>query len=55
MVEESPDKNEDGIDLNTTTKQVKYSVFVPILIKALQEQQTKIEELEARITELENN
>ena len=54
MVEESPDKDEDGKDLNTTTKQVKYSVFVPILIKALQEQQTKIEELEARITTLEN-
>jgi trimeric autotransporter adhesin len=54
MVEESPDKDEDGKDLNTTTKQVKYSVFVPILIKALQEQQTKIEELEARITALEN-
>jgi hypothetical protein len=54
MVEESPDKDEDGKDLNTTTKQVKYSVFVPILIKALQEQQTKIEQLEARITALEN-
>jgi hypothetical protein len=53
MVEESPDKDEDGKDLNTTTKQVKYSVFVPILIKALQEQQTKIEQLEARITALE--
>jgi hypothetical protein len=55
MVEETPDKDEDGKDLNTTTKQVKYSVFVPILIKALQEQETKIEELEARITTLEAN
>ena len=55
MVEESPDKDEDGKDLNTTTKQVKYSVFVPILIKALQEQQTQIEDLEARITALETN
>jgi len=53
MVEETPDKDEDGKDLNTTTKQVKYSVFVPILIKALQEQETKIEQLEARITALE--
>jgi len=55
MVEESPDKDEDGKDLNTTTKQVKYSVFVPILIKALQEANSKIEELETRIQTLENN
>ena len=62
MVEESPDKDLEGNDLGTTTKQVKYSVFVPILIKAIQElsakvdiQQTKIDALEARITTLENN
>ena len=61
MVEESPDKDLEGNDLGTTTKQVKYSVFVPILIKAIQElsakvdiQQTKIDALEARITALEN-
>jgi hypothetical protein len=35
------------------TKSVKYSVFVPILIKAIQEQQTIIESLTARITTLE--
>ena len=61
MVEESPDKDKDGNDLGTTTKQVKYSVFVPILIKSIQElsakvdiQQTKIDALETRITTLEN-
>ena len=61
MVEESPDKDKDGNDLGTTTKQVKYSVFVPILIKSIQElsakvdiQQTKIEQLEARLTALES-
>ena len=60
MVEESPDKDLEGNDLGTTTKQVKYSVFVPILIKAIQElsakvdiQQTKIDALEARLTALE--
>jgi hypothetical protein len=37
MVEESQDKDADGNDLGTTTKSVKYSVFVPMLIKALQE------------------
>jgi len=37
MVEESPDRDADGNDLGTTTKAVKYSVFVPMLIKAIQE------------------
>ena len=53
MVEESPDLDEDGNDLGTVTKSVKYSVFVPILIKSLQEQQTIIEDLETRIQALE--
>jgi hypothetical protein len=42
MVEESPDKDDEGNDLGTTTKGVKYSVFVPMLIKAMQEQQATI-------------
>ena len=37
MVEESPDRDEEGNDLGTTTKSVKYSVFVPMLVKAIQE------------------
>jgi hypothetical protein len=37
MVDESPDKDANGNDLGTTTKSVKYSVFVPMLIKAIQE------------------
>ena len=37
----------EKVDLGTTTKSVKYSVFVPMLIKSIQE-------LEARIKELEN-
>ena len=55
MVENHPDLDEDGNDLGTVTKSVKYSVFVPILIKSLQEQQTIIEDLQTRITALENN
>jgi hypothetical protein len=35
--------------LGTTTKSVKYSVFVPMLIKAIQEQQSQIQELKAEI------
>jgi hypothetical protein len=53
MIDESPDKDAEGNDLGTTTKSVKYSVFVPMLIKAIQEQQAIIEQLTARITTLE--
>jgi hypothetical protein len=42
MVEETADKDLEGNDLGTTTKAVKYSVFVPMLIKAIQEQQALI-------------
>jgi hypothetical protein len=73
MVEESPDREvrktidengveiEESVDLGTTTKSVKYSVFVPMLIKAMQEQQAMIAELKgivdqqaARIAALES-
>jgi hypothetical protein len=53
MVEESPDSDLDGNLLETTTKSVKYSVFVPMLIKAIQEQQTLIENLTTRLNALE--
>ena len=65
MVSESPNienreiTDEEGnvttekVDLGTTTKSVKYSVFTPMLIKAIQEQQTIIEDLKARIETLE--
>ena len=53
MVTQSPDQDENGIELGTTTKSVKYSVFVPMLIKAIQEQQALIESLTARIETLE--
>jgi hypothetical protein len=53
MVDETADKDAKGNDLGTTTKSVKYSVFVPMLIKALQEQQAIIESLTQRIATLE--
>jgi hypothetical protein len=40
-------------DLGTTTKSVKHSVFVPMLIKAMQEQQEIINDLKSRIETLE--
>jgi hypothetical protein len=53
MVEELIDRDEEGNDLGTKTKAVKYSVFVPMLIKAIQEQQAIITDLKARIETLE--
>ena len=65
MIDESPDTedrevtDEEGnvtnekVDLGTVTKSVKYSVFTPMLIKAIQEQQTIIEDLKSRIETLE--
>jgi hypothetical protein len=49
MIEIHNDRDADGNDLGTTTKSVKYSVFVPMLIKAIQEQQAQIEELKAKM------
>jgi len=53
LVEETKDIDKDGNDLGTTTKSVKYSVFVPMLIKAIQEQQALIENLTTRLNALE--
>jgi hypothetical protein len=53
MVDEINDRDADGNVLETKTKSVKYSVFVPMLIKAMQEQQAIIETLTARISALE--
>ena len=61
MIEESPDRDTEGNILETTTKAVKYSVFVPMLIKAIQElkaindtQAETINALTARIVALES-
>jgi hypothetical protein len=53
LVEATIDRDAEGNDLGTTTKGVKYSVFVPMLIKAIQEQQAIITALTTRITALE--
>lgn len=62
MVDNTPDEDSEGNNLGTTTKAVKYSVFVPMLIKAIQElkaindaQASRIETLEAKVAALEAN
>ncbi len=49
LIDETNDTDAKGNDLGTKTKAVKYSVFVPMLIKAIQEQQAIIESLKARL------
>jgi hypothetical protein len=44
----------ERVSKGTTTKSVKYSVFVPMLIKAIQEQQEIINEMRAEIDSLKN-
>jgi len=53
LVDESPDKDSEGNELGTTTKAVKYSVFVPMLIKAIQELKAELDTTKARLAALE--
>ena len=48
MIEEAIDRDAEGNDLGTTTKSVKYSVFVPMLIKAVQELTARLAAVEAK-------
>jgi hypothetical protein len=48
MVDESPDRDAEGNDLGTTTKAVKYSVFVPMLIKEVQSLRARVAALESK-------
>ena len=47
LVNESPDRDEEGNDLGTVTKSVNYSVLYMKAVKALQEAMERIETLEA--------
>ena len=53
LVFETPDRDEDGKDLGTTTKSLRYSVLYMKAIKALQEAMAKIETLETKVAALE--
>ena len=52
LVSESPDRDEEGNDLGTTTKSVSYSVLYMKAVKALQEAMERIETLEADVAAL---
>ena len=53
LVSESPDIDDDGNDLGTTTKAVNYSVLYMKAVKALQEAMERIETLETKVAALE--
>ena len=55
LVDEHPDKDDENNDLGTVTKSVSYSILYMKAIKALQEAMERIETLEAKVQELENN
>ena len=53
LVRNDPDIDNDGKDLGTTTKAMKYSILYMKAVKALQEAMTRIETLEAKVATLE--
>jgi hypothetical protein len=53
LIDEAPDRDEEGNDLGTVTKSVKYSVLYMKAVKALQEAMTRIETLETKVAALE--
>jgi hypothetical protein len=52
MVDESPDRDEEGNQLETTTKHIKTSVLVPILVKAIQELKAELDSVKAELNAL---
>lgn len=52
LVDDTPDTDADGNETGEVTKSVKYSILVPMLVKAMQEQQEMISALEARVIAL---
>jgi len=53
MIDESPDLDENNNNLGTTTKSIKTSVLIPILVKAIQELSAKVDAQAAEITALQ--
>jgi trimeric autotransporter adhesin len=49
MVDETQDRDADGNNLETTTKSIKTSVLVPILVKAIQELKAEVDSLKQQL------
>jgi len=52
LVDELADKDEEGKELETTTKAVKTSVLIPILVKAIQELKAELDATKAEVAAL---
>ena len=55
LVKSVPDQGPENEDLGTETKVLKYSILYMKAVKALQEAQTRIETLEAKVAALEGS
>ena len=53
LVFDTPDRDDEGVDLGTVTKSVNYSVLYMKAVKALQEAMNRIETLETKVAALE--
>jgi hypothetical protein len=53
LVESIEDKDEDDVLLGTVTKQVKTTVLIPILVKAIQELKAEVDSLKAQLNPTE--
>jgi hypothetical protein len=49
LVFETPDRDKHGVDLGTTTKGVKLTVMIPILVKAIQELKAEVDSLKQQL------
>ena len=54
LVLNEPEQDAEGNDTGEVCKSIKFSVFTPMLVKALQEAHARIEQLETRLAALEN-
>ena len=53
IVDESPDRDVEGNILESTTKSIKTSVLIPILVKAIQELSAQVTTLQTQVTALQ--
>jgi hypothetical protein len=52
MIDETPDRDAEGNETGEFTKAIKTSILIPVLVKAIQEQQAIITQLQADVVDL---